>query len=41
MKIEKLNDDNYIVFLNRFYIGNNNFELKKDFRLIFLTKLPF
>lgn len=35
MKIEKLNDDNYIVFLNRLYIGNNNFELKKDFEEYF------
>lgn len=31
MKIEKLNEDNFIVFLNKLYLNNNQFELKKDF----------
>lgn len=35
MKIEKLNDDNFIVFLNKLYLNNNQFELKKDFEIYF------
>lgn len=30
MKIEKLNDDSLIVFLNKFYIEKNNFSLKNN-----------
>ena len=35
MRIEKLDDDNYIVFLNKLYIGNNKLELKNDFEEYF------
>lgn len=35
MKIEKLNDDNFIVFLNKLYLDSNQFELKKDFEINF------
>ena len=30
MKIEKLNEDNFIVFLNKMYLKSNKLELKKD-----------
>lgn len=32
MKIEKLNEDNFIVFLNKFYLKRNQFELKGNFQ---------
>lgn len=35
MKIEKLNEGNFIVFLNKLYLNNNQFELKKDFEIYF------
>jgi len=35
MKIEKLSDDNFIVFLNKLYLRNNKLELKKDFEIYF------
>lgn len=35
MKIEKLNEDNFIVFLNKLYLNNNEIELKKDFEIYF------
>jgi len=35
MKIEKLNEDNFIVFLNKLYLKNNKFELKQDFERYF------
>lgn len=35
MKIEKLDDDNFIVFLNKFYLKKNLFELKKNINIYF------
>lgn len=35
MKIKKLSEDNFIVFLNKLYLNNNQFELKKDFEEYF------
>lgn len=35
MKIEKLSEDNFIVFLSKLYLNNNQFELKKDFEEYF------
>lgn len=35
MKIEKLDDDNFIVFLNKLYLNKNLFELKKNLDIYF------
>ncbi|MBE6138420.1 MAG: hypothetical protein E7173_01580 [Firmicutes bacterium] len=35
MKIEKLSDDNFIVFLNKLYFKDSKFELPRDFEIYF------
>lgn len=35
MKIEKLNENNFVVFLNKLYLKNNKLEIKQDFENYF------